>query len=160
MSTTSERLAEAFKKKQGYSEGTVPEAMPLLSACDIILTKSDGMHLFIICIVDAENRESAQFGMGRDEAKEILAVCCERYSGTMNGAKLPVALVVIEARHSIRSADTERLRGYSNRFFDSNVIHAFLVDSTKRELVTATRFSFVAGWGWRRFLQREISLHR
>lgn len=160
MSTTAERLAQAFKEKRGFDEGTVPEAAPLRNACDITLTSSDGMHLFIVCIVDAESRESAQFGLPRDEVKEILAVCCERYCGALNGAKLPAILVVVEARRSIGRADTERLHAYSNRFFDSNAIHAFVVDGSKREVVTATRFSSLAGWGWRRFLRREITSYR
>lgn len=156
MRTTSERLAEAFKEKQGYVEGAVPEAIPLRDACDIILTKSDGMHFFVLCIVDAESRESAQFGLQRDEAKEILAVCGERYCGALGHA----ILVVIEARSSISRADMERLHGYSNRFVDTHVIHAFLVDCSERKVVTATRFSSLSGWGWRHFLRREIALHR
>lgn len=91
MTPSAERLAKAFVAKQGYVEGTVDEALPLAKACDFILTKSDGMTFSIVCLVAAENGEPRRFDVGRDAAKDILAMCCERYAGTLNGAKLPAS---------------------------------------------------------------------
>jgi hypothetical protein len=156
MSTVVDRIAEGFISTQGYVAGAVDEAMPLVSACDLILTKSDGMHFSIICIVDAEASESRRFEFGRESAKEILAACCDRYCGTLGGAKQPAVLVIIEVRRTRREEDGKRLREYSNRFFDRNAIHAFIVDCSTSTVVTPTRFSFLAGWGWRRFLRRQL----
>jgi hypothetical protein len=157
MSGTTRKLVRGFVATQGYSESTVEEAIPLGEACDFILTRSDGMNFSIVCLVDAEDRDLARFEMEKQKAKEILALCCERYSGTLGAARLPAALVVVEVRRSFGEDDFARLRRYSNRFFDSNVIHAFGVDCSTRKVVTATRFSWLAGLGWRRFLQRELA---
>ena len=154
---TAEQLAQAFIAKRGYVPQTVSEAMPLTTACDAVLTRADGMNFSIICIVDAENAASKRFDVRKEVAKEILAACCDRYTGMVTGTKQPAVLVVIEVRAAVNEDDVNRLRGYSNRFFDRNVIHAFLVDRSAKTVVTATRFSFLAGWGWRRFLQREVA---
>jgi hypothetical protein len=157
MSGTARRLVESFVAKQGYVDGTVPEASSLANVCDFVLTKSDGMTFSIVCIVDAENQDSKKFEMNREPAKEILAACCNRYSGTLGGAQQPAVLVLVEVRRVVGQEDLDRLRGYSNRFFDRNAIHAFAVDCSAPKVVTATRFSWLAGLGWRRFLRREIA---
>ena len=94
--------------------------------------------------------------MKKEAAKEILATCCDRYSGTLGGAKQPSVLVVVEVRRSIDEEDLGRLRGYSNRLIDSNAIHAFAVDCSAKRVVTATRCSWLSGLRWRRFLRGEI----
>lgn len=157
MSDTAQRLARSLVAKRGYDEGAVDEARALAGACDFVLTRHDGMNFSIVCIVDAERDEGRLFGTESADAREILAACCARYSGSVRGARRPAVLVVVEVRASVREADLTRLRGYSNRFFDRNAIHAFAVDVSARRLTTATRFSWLAGIGWRRFLQREIA---
>lgn len=157
MSTTADRLAKEFIAKQGYVAGTVDEAAPLIDACDFILTKQDGLSFSLVCIVDAESDAARRFEFAKDAAKEILAVCCARYSGTITGAKMPAVLVIVEVRPSVTDEDRKRLRGYSNRFFDQNAIHAFVIDCSTKKVATATRYSLVAGWGWRRFLSREMT---
>jgi hypothetical protein len=157
MSGTTQKLVRGFVAKQGYGESTVEEAIPLAEACDFILTRSDGMNFSIVCLVDAEDRDLRRFEMEKKRAKEILALCCERYSGALGGAKPPATLVIVEVRRSFGEEDFERLRRYSNRFLDTNAIHAFGVDCSTRKVVTATRYSWLAGLGWRRFLQREMA---
>lgn len=157
MNTAANCLARAFVAKRGYVENAVDEAIPLVNACDVILTRADGMNFSIVCIVDAESTASKRFDFARGAAKEILAACCARYTGMLGGAKQPAVLVVVEVRSAIGEGDVSRLRGYSNRFFDRNAIHAFLVDRSAKSVVTATRYSFLAGWGWRSFLRREVA---
>ena len=158
MSATADRLAQGFIAKQGYVAGTVDEATALIGACDFILTKHDGLSFSMVCIVDAAKDANRRFEFAKDAAKDILAACCDRYSGTVGGAKQPAALVIVEVRPSAAEDDVNRLRSYSNQFFDRNAIHAFVVDCSTKRVVTATRFSFLAGWGWRRFLRREMAL--
>jgi len=156
MATLAERLIAGFVEERGYVVGAVPEAQALVGACDVVLTHSDGMTFSMVCVVDAEARPAKRFTLEREAAKRILAECCARYSGTMGGAKQPTTLVVVEVRQSALPEVLTRLRAYSNRTFDRNAIHGFVVDGATRQVVTATRFSWLAGWGWRRFLVRKV----
>jgi hypothetical protein len=157
MSTTAERLAKAFIAKQRYVDKAVDEAAPLVNASDFVLTRADGMNFSIVCIVDAEGAASKRFDVGREVAKQILAACCDRYTGLLGGTKQPAVLVVVEVHSALGEGDVGRLRGYSNRFFDRNAIHGFLIDRSAKRVLTATRYSSLSGWGWGRFLRREMA---
>lgn len=157
VSGAARRLADAFVARLGYAGGTVDEADLLARGCDFILSKRDGLTFSIVCIIDAESSDSPRFQVEKQAAKDILATCCDRYCGTLAGAQQPAVLVIVEVRASLRDDDLTRLRLYSNRFFDRNAIHAFVVDCSARRVVTATRFSFLGGLGWRRFLRRELA---
>ncbi len=148
------RISRRFVEARGYLVGTAPELAPLEPACDFLLTKHDGLTFSIVAIVDAERDDERRFDVEPDRIHEVLAACCERYSGSVGGAKQPAVLVVVEVRTESDEAK-QRLRGYSNRTFDRNAVHAFVVDTARDKVVTATKFSFIAGWGWRRFLVRE-----
>lgn len=154
--TTVDSLARGFVETQGYEAGTVPEAEALATACETLLTRHDGLNFSIVCIVDAAARGGRGFDFDKASAKAILSTCAQRYSGTMQGAVMPATLVVVEVRRSARPQDLARLKAYSNRFFDQNAIHAFVVDTGAGKVVTATRFSWLGGIGWRRFLKREV----
>ena len=153
-----ERIAEGFVATQGYAARTLDEAMPLATTCDVVLTKLDGMNVSVLCLVDAESVEARRFDFDKAAAKEILAACGSRYGGTLVGSRLPASLVIVEVRRSSSEEDLTRLRRYSNRFFDTDAIHAFVVDTSMRRVITATRYSAIAGWGWRRFLRRTLAV--
>jgi hypothetical protein len=61
MSGTARRLVESFVTRHGCVEGTVPEAHVLTTACDVILTRDDGMAFSMVCVVDAENHDTKTF---------------------------------------------------------------------------------------------------
>ena len=152
--STARRLAARIVDRLGYVEGQVDEAAPFAHASDIVLTESDGFTFSVLCIVDAERDDSKRFRMDRAEAKEVLSHCRDRYCGTMNGAKMPARLEIVELRNSVRADDLKRLNAFSNRFFDTDSISAFVVNASDARATTATRWSF---WNGRRgFLEREM----
>jgi rhomboid protease GluP len=119
-------LAKTLVVKHGYSEGTVPEAAKLAGACDLVLTKVDGLTFSAICIVDAERDPSRRFGLSRDELLEIGKACRARYAGRVNGAKMPATVEIVEVRGSVTSADQERLKPLRSRL--GTVTSAYAVD--------------------------------
>lgn len=155
MSTsTARRLAARIVDRLGFVEGLVDEAAPFAEASDIVLTKSDGLTFSVLCIVDAERDESKRFRMERPQAKEVLARCRDRFCGTVDGAKQPARLEIVEVRNAFRADDLNRLKAFSNRFFDTDSVSAFVVNTSETRAITATRWSF---WnGRRRFLEREM----
>jgi len=155
MSTsTARRLAARIVDRLGYVEALVDEAAPFGDASDIVLIKSDGLTFSVLCIVDAERDDSKRFRMERAEAKEVLSHCRDRFCGTIAGAKQPALLEIVELRNAFRADDLKRLKAFSNRFFDTDSISAFVVNTSETRAITATRWSF---WnGRRRFLEREM----
>jgi hypothetical protein len=145
-------LEQALMATQNYEPGAVPQAKELFESADRVLCRVQGMNFSVLAIVDASEESERRFELPKERAKAMLAACTQHYSGTLKGAKMPSALVVVELRKGVTDADKTRLKAYSNSFFDQDAIHAFLVDTDTREVHTATRFSWLAGMGWRRFL--------
>ena len=108
-------LAKVLAAKHGFSPGTVPEAGRLASAADFVLTRSNGLTLSVVCIVDAERDPSRRFGIGRDELIEIGKACRAKYSGTVSGAKMPSVIEIVEVRSSVTDEDRERLKPLRSR---------------------------------------------
>jgi rhomboid protease GluP len=119
-------LAKVLIAKQGFAEGTVPEAEKLAGVADIVLTKSDGLTFSIVCIVDAERDSARRFDLPRDVLLEIGKACRANYSGRINGAKMPATIEIIEVRHWVTTPDRERLRPLRSRL--GTVVMAYAVD--------------------------------
>jgi rhomboid protease GluP len=119
-------LAKVLVAKHGFSLGTVPEAARLASAGDFVLTKSDGLTFSVVCIVDAEHDPSRRFGLARDELMEIGKACRAKYSGTVNGAKMPAIIEIVEVRSSVTADDRERLKPLRSRWGAG--VYAYAVD--------------------------------
>ena len=152
--STARRLAARIVDRLGYIESLVVEAAPFAAASDIVVIKADRLTFSVLCIVDAERDDSKEFRMARAEAKEVLARCRDRHCGTIAGAKQPAHLEIVEVRSSFRASDLTRLKAFSNQFFDTDSISAFVVNTSETKAVTATRWSF---WNGRRaFLERQI----
>ena len=152
MSVTSQ-LAARISRHVGYVEGAVDEASDLTGACDVVLTRSDGQRFSVFCLVDAEKDEAKRFGLERVRVKEILALCRDRYCGTLTGAKEPAVLEIVEVRALVKPEDLTRLRAYPNRFIDVDAVHAYALDCALVKALTATK---VVVLGRRRFLEREM----
>src|SRR5215471_5684783 len=80
---------------RGYRQGIVPEANELGAASDFVLARMDGMSCQIICILDGERDPGKRFTLSRDKLVDI-GQGCLKYTGTVNGAKLPVSIQVYE----------------------------------------------------------------
>lgn len=95
-----------------YQPGTVPEATALQEGCDLVLTRSDGLSLQILCLVDREADPARQFGVSRD-ALERIGTDCLKYCGTVNRTKIPVVIRIIEVSGvPAGAADQARLMPY------------------------------------------------
>jgi rhomboid protease GluP len=105
-------LAKYYVGRKGFSPGTVPEAAPLVGACDIVLTRSDGMSLQIVCIVDRETNPQKTFGLSGEMVQKIGQECL-KYTGKVSGTQMPVMIQVIEVAGGAASEqDHARLGAY------------------------------------------------
>jgi len=122
-------LARALIAKKGYRPGTVPEAHELLSHCDAVLTRANGLTVEIIGIVDREKNPDWRFGLTKEELHGIGRNCL-RYCGRSIFRKLPVSITIIEAGSAtIAPEDKKRLRFLKNRSPSSQVfISAWAID--------------------------------
>ena len=137
-------LAKVLAAKHGFSPGTVPEAGRLAGAADFVLTKLDGLTCSVVCIVDAERDPSRRFGLGRDELIAIGKTCRAKYSGTVNGAKMPAIIEIVEILSSVTDEDRERLKPLRSRL--GAVALAYGVDlSTSTVTVTTSPAGAAAG---------------
>jgi rhomboid protease GluP len=144
-------LAKLLVVKQGYTEGTVPEAQKLAGASDILLTKTDGMTFSAICIIDAERDSSRRFGLPCREVVEIAKACRARYAGRVNRAKMPATIEIIEVRKSVRAEDWQRLKPLRARV--GAVVFSYAVDLSA-STVTVNAWSPINVR--RRFLERAL----
>ncbi len=94
---------------QGFRPGVPAEAEDLLGAGDVAL-HYPSFGLVMAVFVDRQTTKESTFCLSKERLAEI-GKACERYSGTVNGAKLPVQVVVYEVGNGPPSADDkERLR--------------------------------------------------
>lgn len=139
--TFAQYLARFYTLKRGFVLGTVPEAQALTSACDFVLTQSDGLQFAIVCIIDRERNPSKHFGIAPDELRQI-AERCLKYAGMVNRQKMPITISVIEVGASV-DAETERdrLRAYKRKsIFSKGVLVAWLIDVSSKSVWANSAF--------------------
>jgi rhomboid protease GluP len=129
-------LAQIFVAKRGYQPGTVAEAAELLSACDAVLTKADGVSLRIVCLIDGESRPERRFEVPKARLQEIAKVCQAKYvSPVYGGTRVAVGIEVIEVRRPTADAglrpDADRLAALRGANLTS-AIASYLVDAASR----------------------------
>ena len=118
-------LARVLVQSKGYKFGAPPEAAELVQASDLVLTRL-GLSPLLACIVDAESDPSRRFQLDPERVLAIAQACRERYSGTVNGVKMPAVVEVIEVRAEASTDDWERLRPIRKRI--GTAVSAFLID--------------------------------
>src|SRR5262245_60174860 len=64
-------FARQLASKLGYQQGTVPEAVSLLAACDVVLTQHDGCPFTITCLIDREKNPDRTFDVPKQELQAI-----------------------------------------------------------------------------------------
>ncbi len=149
-------LADWHMAKKGFRLGTVPEAAALELACDLVLTKLDGMVLTMLCIVDRERDPAARFDLGVVELIEI-GRACRKYCGSISGgSKLPVVIQVVEVcAGPADDADRRRLRSLRTPLFSKVKVWAFRLDTQSRTALANIPFGF-----WRRYFERILRAPR
>jgi rhomboid protease GluP len=110
----------------------VVEATPLLSACDAVLTRSDGVSFLMVCVVDAERDTSRRFGLDKAALHALAKACQDHYCAPVyGGVKTAVGIEILEVRQQVADADRARLaelRGASR----SCVVSTYLLDTLAR----------------------------
>jgi rhomboid protease GluP len=134
-------LARVFVARRGYTEGTVAEAAELLSTCDIVLTKADGVSFQIVVLIDAETRPERRFPVTRERLREIAKVCQAKYVHPVYGStKVAVGIEIIEVRRSTAEAslqsDSARLASLRGASLTS-AISTYLIDTTTQTVTGA-----------------------
>jgi rhomboid protease GluP len=133
-------LARQFIGKRGFSENVFPEAAPLAQHCDILLSYSDGYSTGMMCIVDREAHPGKTFDMTPDEVKAVGKECL-KYSGSVYGNKIPIALQIMEVGPSEEDASQRaRLCHFSPGWFSRVQPAGWVIDPVKKQLWTNARF--------------------
>jgi rhomboid protease GluP len=161
VASVSSFLAQRLCRDKGFTLGTVAEARPLADACDLVVTRSDGMSLVIVGIVDRTHDPSRRFPLTLDAVVEI-GKRCLGYTGKVNGTKLPVGIQIWEvggaSNPAEREAERARLRQLSRRMpgLTKVVVSAWQLSPVgpAGDVWTTSRFNgFFAG---RRYLERVL----
>ena len=153
-STAAEYLAERMCAEKGCARDSVPEARTLAEASDILLTKADGLTFSLTCVVDRDAHPERRFPLDRD-AVVAAAQGCLGYTGSINGAKMPVAVQIWEVgRGAGAESDWPRLKAYSKRFAGRAkvVVSAWALDPESGTVRSTLPFHGLLGG--RRFLER------
>lgn len=96
-------LAKRLVGDKRFRPGVPEEAAALAQASDIALSHVD-LGLTIACILDRESDSSKHFAFSQEELVEI-GRSCLKYTGTVNGAKMPVSLALYEVGSGPASED-------------------------------------------------------
>jgi len=154
-------VARCMMADRGYRPGVVPEANALADAGDVVLTYSDGMTFSIACILDrdadrgAERDRGVPFAHTVEELRQIGKACLQ-YTGRMNGAKLPVAIHILDVGESAPSEERRAaLRGLFLRpGFQKVSVVAWMLDGSRGEVWSNGAFRGL--FQGRRFFERWL----
>jgi rhomboid protease GluP len=96
-------LAKRLVGDKRYGPGVPEEATALAESSDIVLSYAD-FGLVMACILDREKDASRRFSFSQRELVDIGRACL-KYTGTMNGAKMPVGITLYEVGRGPPSDD-------------------------------------------------------
>lgn len=105
--TFAQHLAEVLVATRGFERRVEAEAEMLAGACDIVLTKSDGMSFVMVGLVDRERRPQARFTLTLEDVKAVGRRCLV-HTGYLHNAKMPVYIHIIEISAEPWSEDDRR----------------------------------------------------
>lgn len=132
-------LSRVYVARKGFALGTVDEAKPLEEACDIVLTRLDGLTVEILCVIDREANPDRRFTLAANEVRDI-GTRCLAHAGTVNGSKMPVTIHVVEIGKPASAEDRARLAGYRKYWFSKVRILAWALDPATASFWTNAPF--------------------
>jgi rhomboid protease GluP len=141
---THETFAQYFAKlqvaKKAFRPSEVPELEPLRTACDYVLTLSDGLVFSVMCIVDREADPDRRFDIHPRDLNEI-GEQCRKYCGRINFSRAPLVFFeLIEIGPGpFTDDDRKRLRSY-NRMWGAPKISACTIDTTAKTIWSSAPF--------------------
>jgi len=108
-------LAKRLMGDKGFQLGVPEEARALVEQSHLVLSYGD-FGLAIACILDREKEPHRTFTASQEELVGV-ARACLKYTGTMNGAKMPVGVTLYEVGAGPPSEeDCQRLRALQRTF--------------------------------------------
>ncbi|MGP8122186.1 MAG: rhomboid family intramembrane serine protease [Xanthobacteraceae bacterium] len=151
-------LAKQFVAKKGFKYGYLPEAAQLASASNIVLTRSDGHSLEMLCLIDRESEPDRAFDLHVEEVAAIGSACL-RYSGRISRTKMPVWIKIIEIGHG--SAEQQsRLQSFRRSSLTSKVIPSAIVVDTESGRVWSNSGNWLMKGAHVKFIERVLASPR
>jgi rhomboid protease GluP len=130
-------LARRLVGDKRYAPGVPEEAAALAEKSDIVLSFAE-FGLVMICILDREADASKRFPFSQSELVDVGRACL-KYTGTLNGAKMPVGITLYEVGRGPPSAeDCRRLTELRRTFpgFTKVTINCFYLDTQNHTVFT------------------------
>lgn len=161
-STTSESdfcgyLAKHFVGARRFQFGVPEEAAALVEQSDFALYKND-LGLEMVCLLDREKDPTKTFSMSREDLFQIGRACL-KYTGNVNGAKMPVSITLYEVGAGPASdADRARLKALTKNYVFAKVALAtFHIDARSGSVWSPLPLNGFLG---RRWLERLLRAPR
>jgi rhomboid protease GluP len=149
-------FAKRLMGDKRFQMGVPEEAAELGKSGDIALFKSD-LSLLMSCIVDSETDRSKKFALSRQRLIEI-GKACLKYTGTVNGAKMPVSITIYEVGSGpLGNEDRARLTALQKNFaLDHVALTAFYIDTQSKSVFCPGPFNgLLRGRRWIARVLRE-----
>ena len=128
-------LAKRLMGDKQFQPGAPAEAAELVEHSDVVLSYAD-FGLAIACILDREKEPRRHFTFSQQQLIDI-GKDCLKYTGTMNGAKMPVGITLYEVGHGPPSSeDMLRLQALQRTMpgLTKVAITCFYLDTESRQL--------------------------
>lgn len=135
-------LAKRFAGEKAYRPGVPEEAAKLLEWSDVALSHAE-LSLSLLCIIDREGNPEKKFSADRKELLE-LGTACLKYTGSVSGTKMPVAILLYELGAGPASADDlARLKALQKAMpgVSKVVVTCFYLDTVNRTVWSTAAFN-------------------
>jgi rhomboid protease GluP len=150
-------LAKRFAGEKGFRPGVPEEASKLAEQSDVVLSYAD-VGLSMLCFVDRESTPEKKFTLGKQELLDI-GTSCLKYTGTVNGAKMPVGITLYEVGDGPPSTeDCARLKALQKAMpgLSKVLVHCFHLDTRNKAVWSTAAFNgLLRGRKWLERLLRE-----
>jgi rhomboid protease GluP len=150
-------LAKRFVGDKRFQSGVPEEAASLADKSDIVLSYAD-FGFVIVCIIDRERTSEKRFSFSRQELMDVGRACL-KYTGSVNGAKMPVGIRLYEVGNGPPSeADCARLRSFRRTVpgFQKVSITSYYLDTGSRRVWSSAPLGRFLPIGHRKWLQRLL----
>jgi rhomboid protease GluP len=124
-------LARRLMTEKSFRASVPDECEALIAASDFTLSYAD-LGLVLVCIVDRESEPAKRFSLSREQLVQIGRACL-KYTGKVNGAKMPVGIRLYEVGAGpLSSEDQQRLQGLQRAAFDKVGIQCGYFDTSSK----------------------------
>src|SRR4051812_24674685 len=133
-------LAKRFVGEKRFRPGVPEEATKLVEHSDVVLSYAD-FGLSMVCIADRESNGKKKFLFSQQELMDI-GRSCLKYTGTVNGAKMPVGIRLYEVGDGPPSTeDRARLTALHKAGLSKVAITCFHLDTRNNTVWSSAPFN-------------------